>query len=277
MDDEAIRSVEDEIQRSEHEVREWDEEEEEASPEFHDQYAFNENQHMHTLNGKALHGVTTVLQVISKPALIQWAADQAIATIKEKAVHTISEIPPLQEAYYVSPALLEEARYAHRRKKEKAGDWGTLVHKAVEVYVSAKMGKPIGNPPLLDEKGNEVLKKFKDWAESNKIRFLESEKHVWSKKLCVGGILDLVFEMDGKTYVGDIKTSTGIYDEAFYQMAAYDLCLKEMTSQYDIDGYIVINLRKDGKMDLKMAENLGINREAFLAALTLHKIKQSIL
>ena len=36
---------------------------------------FDAKKHVHTLDGKNLTGVTTVLSVIAKPALIQWAAD----------------------------------------------------------------------------------------------------------------------------------------------------------------------------------------------------------
>jgi hypothetical protein len=82
--------------------------------------------------------------------------------------------------------------------------------------------------------------------------------------------------MDGKKYIGDIKTSSGIYNEAFFQMGAYDLCLEEMGEHTDIEGYIVINLKKDGKMDLKRADNMGINREAFVHALGLYQIINSL-
>jgi hypothetical protein len=80
--------------------------------------------------------------------------------------------------------------------------------------------------------------------------------------------------MDGKKYVADIKTGSGIYNEAFFQMGAYHLMLEEM-GYNDIQGYLVINLKKDGKMDLKMAIDLETNQQAFLAALKLYKIINS--
>ena len=40
-------------------------------------YQFSEEGHLHILDGKALTGVTTILGVIAKPALIQWSADEA--------------------------------------------------------------------------------------------------------------------------------------------------------------------------------------------------------
>ena len=227
-------------------------------------YKFDDKNHIHTLDDKPLHGVTTVLSVIAKPALIQWAAgmaaDYASAHISSGKEYTEDELA----------LIFKEAKTAHRKKKEKAGDWGTNLHKAIEEWIQEKKS------PSLDEKGMMAFDNFKAWAFANNVEFLESEKHVWSRELWIGGITDLVIKMDGKRYVADIKTSSGIYNEAFFQMAAYDLCLKEMGGYEDVEGYLVINLKKDGTMDLKRADNLEINRQAFLSALTLYKIINSL-
>ena len=39
-----------------------------------DDFVFDEKEHAYFLNGKPMMGCTTVLSVIAKPALIQWAA-----------------------------------------------------------------------------------------------------------------------------------------------------------------------------------------------------------
>ena len=166
--------------------------------------------------------------------------------------------------------ILLEAKTVHRKKKESAGDWGTNVHKAIEEWIKEK------KEPDLHENGTIVYGLFRQWAEKNKVEFLESEKHVWSEELWVGGICDLVIRMDGKKYIVDIKTSSGIYNEAFFQMGAYNLCLESMGEHKDIEGYLVINLKKDGTMDLKMAMDMELNKTAFKHALELHKIINSL-
>lgn len=231
-------------------------------------YQFDKINHIHTFEGKPLHGVTTVLKVISKPALIQWAANVAVEYVKNNPL-------PLQQdgldgVIGTSEEILEKARFAHKQKKEKAGDWGTILHEAIESWIKT------GQEPQLEEEHKVVFGKFKDWVKENKVEFIESEKHVWSKDMWVGGICDLVFTMNGKKYIGDIKTSSRIYNEHFFQMAAYNLCLEEMGEHQDIEGYVVINLKKDGEIDLMRADNLEMNRQAFLAALTLHKIISSL-
>jgi len=226
-------------------------------------YKFEKGRHIHTLDGKPLMGITTVLGVISKPMLIQWSANMAVDYIDNNWDDNASPFSNLKEW----EELLKEARTAHRKKKEKAGDWGTAVHLAIEEWIKFKKEEP-----ELDEIGINVFNKFRAWAEENSVKFLESEKHLWSEKMWTGGIVDLVIEMQGKRYIADIKTSSGIYNEAFFQMAAYDLMLKEMGEGKDIEGYIVINLKKDGTMDMKMATDMEMNQQAFLSALSLYKI-----
>ena len=222
-------------------------------------YNFDEKRHIHTFDGKPLMGVTTVLSVISKPALIQWSANMAC----EYVLDNLKDIKDLE-------SVVKEAKTAHRKKKEKAGDWGTEVHKAIEEWIKDKK-----EPELKQENQPKVFNLFRNWALENKVKFLESEKHLFSEKLWVGGICDMVFEIDGKKYIGDVKTSSGIYNEAFFQMGAYHLMLEEMGVD-DIEGYIVINLKKDGTMDMKRADNMAINKQAFLSALELYKIINSL-
>ena len=239
-------------------------------------YKFNKEKHIHTFNGKPLMGVTSVLSVISKPALIQWSANMAVDYIQYNLLQYYNEDKLFD--------LYKEAKSAHRKKKEKAGDWGTRVHEAIEMGVRILIDEAGGEArecdPLkivnnLDEVQTELVKKFFDWAKDNEVKFLECEKNLWSEKLWIGGIVDLVFEMKGQKYIGDIKTSSGIYKEAFFQMGAYHLMLEELGVN-DISVYLVINLKKTGEMDFKMAENMKLNQEAFKHALGLYKIINSI-
>ena len=264
-------------------------------------YKFDKINHIHELYGKPLMGVTTILSVISKPALIQWSANMAcdyIGGYIEKLIEesTEDEYEPMlsitsDEGIEEIRKKIKEAKTAHRIKKEKAGDWGTVVHKKVELWITEDKEYKVDE--VIDLCSNELksyirltedekkyvdiaFNNFKKWSVENKVKFIESEKNLYSKEMWVGGIVDLVFEMDGKKYIGDIKTSSGIYDEAFFQMGAYHLMLEEMGEGEGIEGYIVINLKKDGKIDMKMADNLKINQEAFKHALGLYKIKQTL-
>lgn len=231
-------------------------------------YKFDKARHHHSFDGKPLMGVTTVLGVIAKPMLIQWAADMAVDYIDRQTIRND------ETASYPLPIwkeILEQARVAHRTKKEKAGDWGTRLHEVIENYIKYQKTD-------VAEDQKVIFDKFIAWVTENNVKFLESEKHIWSETMWTGGICDVVLEMNGKKYIGDFKTSSGIYNEAFFQIAAYDLMMQEMGlhKPEDIEGYIVINLRKDNVLDFKIAMDKELNQEAFKSALALYKIINSL-
>ena len=109
-------------------------------------YEFDEVKHRHTLDGKSLTGCTTILGVIAKPALIPWAANMVANCIKEKADFYHKPDSDINY-YYVSEELLEEARTAHSKRKDKAGEWGTKLHAEVERYILNTMAIDGNAPP----------------------------------------------------------------------------------------------------------------------------------
>ena len=234
---------------------------------INNEYRFSKEKHIHELlkdnEWKPLQGITSVLSVIAKPALIPWAVKMATDFI---AVAWQADIPYSAEAISL---ILNEAKIAHRKKKEVAGDWGIEVHSEVERYVLDCIA---GREPIATER----IKQFVDWATENKVKFLESEKHLYSEKHWIGGICDLVMEIDGQIWIGDIKTGSGIYPEHFLQMAAYEIMLNEMELYKNITGHIVINLKKDGKFEEKRNAQTETHKQAFLSALNLYRVLNDV-
>ncbi len=162
-------------------------------------YKFDAKRHVHTLDGKRLHGVTSVLKMWGDPGgLIQWAANCAVDAIEA------GDEP-------------DEARKAYAKKRDKAGDVGTQVHKQLEDYFNGVEGDYL-----------DVVYDIADWALENTISFKETEAHVHSKEHWYGGICDGIVEKDGKTFILDFKTSGTVQTKYFYQMGAYSLAWKEM-------------------------------------------------
>ncbi|MEI6580825.1 MAG: hypothetical protein WCO07_01490 [bacterium] len=237
-------------------------------------YYFDSARHIHRLDGKNLNGITTILSVIAKPALIQWSANMACDYISQNIVSCFDDfmvVSPANKHFDMEKFdnLLKEARNAHRKKKEKAGDIGTEVHQAVEDYI--KSGIVVAPDGLNKELVQKSLNNFIEFATENKVKFLESERNLYSRKYWIGGIVDFVCEIDGEVWIGDVKTASGIYPENFLQMAGYQIMLEEMGLYKNIKGHIVVNLRKDGKMEVKKNCEVDIHREAFLSALTLYR------
>lgn len=234
-------------------------------------YKFDKKKHYHSLGGIPLYGTTTALSVISKPYLIPWASKMAVEHIRSnwklKKTYTKAE----------RDAILEEAKHAHDRAKKAGGSTGTDLHEIVEKWIKNDYPQDY-NPEEYckdDEQLVKMFKAFTDWTKDNDVKFVMSELNVYSETHWFGGILDFVCEIKGKRYVGDLKTSSGIYPEHFLQMGAYDVCLQEM-GHPPADAYIVVNVQKNGKLRVMELEDSDKYRRGFIHALELYKILKTM-
>lgn len=233
-------------------------------------YEFNKERHLHTLGGKALTGCTTILSVIAKPALIPWAAKITVEYIREN-IRRLNIMNPKQ-----FKQLLLEAKSAHSKRKEKAGNFGTKTHDEISLFISRAISENTGY--MIDgATDNEAVKNFIDWAIKGKVKFLDTERNIYSKKLWLGGIVDFVYMIDGKVWIGDIKTSnSGIYAENFWQCAGYDIMLKEMKLYEKVEGYLIVNLKENGEFNEKRSISIKENKKAFLSCLAIYRIQEKL-
>lgn len=210
-------------------------------------YSFDTENHIHLFDGKPLHGVTTVLgDIISKgDGIIHWAWK-----------------------------LGKEGK-DWKDNRDDAGTKGTDVHSLVEEYVGMCIETNEGLAiRTLETNYWSPIDRLTHWASDNSVTFRASEKNVHSQELWIGGICDLVLEIDGKRYVGDVKTSKRIYWSQFLQMGAYQLCLEEM-GEAPFDGSVIIRLGKDGSFETQMSLDTNRDKEGFKHALALYKIKRT--
>src|SRR3990167_7249411 len=245
------------------------------------EYRFNEKAHLHELlvndEWKALTGCTTILGILAKPALIQWSANMAVDFVEEevrKIAVSNDGIGYINELAREWARILKEAKTAHRRKKEEAGAKGTDIHFEAEKLVKGAID---ANKGILDpDTKSDIpqIQHFIDCAVKNKVKFLETEKGLYSKTHFLGGIVDLLCEIDGEVWIADIKTGSGIYPEHFAQMAGYELMLKEMGFDRPIKGHIVLNLKKDGTFQEKRSVSTEDAKNFFLACLNVYRLQE---
>lgn len=251
------------------------------------------NGHVYTLDNVPLYGITSILNVISKPNLYQWYADMVAIFIKDNCKK--DEFG----AFMVMPEQLEKARVSANNKKTDSADIGTIAHKMVEMFVNGKIaGKTLtisvldGVQACEEEDDKKITITPKDFAmikvmydnfiqwvvenESNGLKFLFSEKKIFSEKYWIAGTLDLIFELNGKVYIGDVKTYSGIYDRTpFFQCGGYDIMVEENKVVDKIDGYYIIRLGKDGTFDTHESYDRDGDRKGFISALELFKQMQT--
>ena len=219
------------------------------------EFKFHAGRHMYTLDGKPLMGVTSVLGVIAKPALIGWAARMAADYVLEN----LKDMDNLEQ-------VCELAKNAHARKRDEGAEKGTDIHAWIEEWIVGK------NPEMPKDEGpRKQIEEFLKWATENKVEFLESEKRMYSEKHWIAGTCDAIAMIDGKKYVVDFKTQSKMWDKTpFLQMAGYRIMLEEM-GEKDYEGGCVVLLPKEGGLETHFSFDYDTDKEGFLAALKLYK------
>lgn len=221
---------------------------------------FDVKKHHYTVNGQTVDGVTSILGIIAKPALIYWSANKASEYIDKflEVGKSLDEIEKKQ--------LVEGCKSAHKTLKDDAANAGTLMHEWIHNYIEN---------PEIELPTNEMLRKsaenFLEWVKVNDVKFKWSERKVYSKQYNFAGTLDFSATIKGKNVIGDIKTSSGIWDEYWLQLAAYRQAVQEEFPEIKIDHCAIIRLGKDGQFEVKELNNFQENIKAFVGALELYR------
>lgn len=234
--------------------------------------SFDKKTHKYLIDGKPATGVTTIIGVLAKPALIGWSARMAAeyidGFINEAAIHADWEII-LKDGTWAK--IVEEAKSAHTKKKEAAGEHGTDTHALVEEYITTCLVSRDGQPTNSGD-DDSPIRKFIDWSLENVYHFLFSERQMYNKNLFIAGTADFAYiGKDEKKYMADFKTSSGIYGIDYYlQVAAYRF-LAESEGDTPYDGSTIVRLGKDNSFEAQHRFDYQTDKEAFLACLTLYR------
>lgn len=227
---------------------------------------FDDDKHHYTIKDRTVDGVTSILKILDKPALIPWAVNQAVGYV-DKNLPVGVALDELQKKQ-----LLDEAKKIYRKTASDAADLGTLTHEWCEKWIKGM------NP---DMPTNEILRQnaenFVKWATERKVDFKASERKVYSKKHDYCGTADIFGRIDGKAFVGDIKTSSGIYDEMLLQISAYSGAVEEEFGE-GADVGIIIRCGKDGSFEIKewSREELEGAFKAFLGTLEVYRFLKNL-
>lgn len=217
---------------------------------------FDPKVHKYTLNGKKVDGVTSILKMINKPALIGWAVRTDMADLKEALLRS----PKITRQDL--DELIKEASNKHEEIKNVSADFGTIVHAGIEYYIKR------GSYHFQDgEAEQKAITTFISWAQDNVKEFVDSERVVYSKKHKYCGTLDFTCylkDTDG-LFVGDIKTTGHIYPEYLLQTAAYALAYQEEMGT-SVVGRVIVRL-KEGEIETKITRDRKEDEAAFKAVL----------
>jgi hypothetical protein len=158
--------------------------------------------------GEVYPSVTSILQAIAKPALVQWAARRVAEAVVAEA-EVIARLARLDPA-----GTVERLARAPWREKTDAGRVGTALHKGAEAIAT---GGRFEVTPTTEG----LVRHFLGFVRERRPTFRLTEATVYSRQHRYAGTLDAIVTIGGQTVLLDYKTSKSIYPEYALQLAAY--------------------------------------------------------
>jgi len=216
---------------------------------------FDEGRHIfYDAKGNVLLSVTAATGIIDKSgALMGWVA-------KMMGLYLLSEKKKGNDR--ITEALVNTAKQEYRRIKEEAADIGTEIHKWVSDWILGKKPEIPDNERVVNG-----INAFLKFQKEHKLKWIESEKYVYSKKHNYAGIMDAVAKEGKELVLVDFKSSNGIYDEMRFQVAGYQIAYEEETGK-KIDKRIIARFGKeDGEFEVKELDKDPEDKKVFLACL----------
>jgi hypothetical protein len=195
-------------------------------------------------DGTPVPGVTTVLNsVLAKPALIQWAWELGRQGLDWKEV------------------------------RDSAGDVGTLAHYLIMCTLKGEAPDTSEYSQADIQKANNCLAKFKSWLKEHPVSPVMIETPLVSEEYKYGGTLDLFAEYNGDFILVDFKTAKAIYDEYFYQLAAYRHLLEEQG--WPVANARILRIGRDESEGFEevVRTSLETEWEIFLRCLEIYKLR----
>jgi len=176
----------------------------------------------YTIDGQRLPSVTTILDIIAKPALGPWYAKEERRYFETAMLEVLSR-PGARDPEFVLAAVAQAVTgvKAADREKQKAAAIGTAVHAGIEWELRRQLGEDAGPELRLPEAAAWAIESWKDWARSVHLEPLAIERTVYCVECGYAGTLDLYARVKGVPTVLDWKSGRAIYPEAFLQNLAY--------------------------------------------------------
>jgi hypothetical protein len=201
-------------------------------------------------DGTPVPGVTTILGILNKPALLHWAYEQG--KLAERGVI--------------------QSLYEHR---DQAAETGTVVHDMAEAYERGQVPEAHleGLTPEQSSRAQSGFLAFLEWRQGSGLEVLETETPLVSERYRYGGTLDVVYRgRTGGVVLGDYKTGKQIYSETWLQLAAYALLYEEHSPGDSIVGYQVLRFDKQtGGYEVAWKPEINVWRTAWLTVLEAYR------
>jgi len=197
-------------------------------------------------DGTKVPGVTTVLGILNKPALVIWANRLGLQGI-------------------------DSSRY-----RDEMADIGTLAHQMILDYFKGEKTDTGEYSKSQIELAENCLLSFWNWEKGHKIEVIMAESPLISKEYGYGGTIDCFCKLDGQPTLLDFKTGKAIYPEFFYQLAAYEHLLAEAGQLIEVTRILRIGRDEDEGFEERSVGKLDKQFEVFKHCLGIYNLQKEL-
>lgn len=226
---------------------------------------------------------TTILSILDRPALKQWAANQCAEAFPTawdvESPKTVEEVPAWLES------TSRTARYAWKRTSQTALDIGSAAHNAIEKLIRDNLGATITKAtpvPRVEmptasqadrDAAQNCVRAAHAWMHGVEFRPIATEQKIYSWLYDYCGTMDTKGWVEDKLTIIDWKSSKAIYDEYYYQLAAYLMADAEMTGEPAVQRIVCQLGKTSGKFNpvTRSATHQHADFMVFLGALFLYR------
>jgi len=197
-------------------------------------------------DGTVVPGVTTILGVLNKPALVKWANNLGLIGI-------------------------DSAKYVD----EKAAI-GTLAHQMIADYLrGAETDTSEYSKVQIDQAENATLSFF-EWEKTHHVEPILIEERMVSELYKFGGTIDCLGKINGSLCLLDFKTSSGIFPEMMVQVVAYRQLLAEYGHKVDQTTILRIGRTPDEGFEERLVNDVERRWLIFQHCLEIHRLQKEV-
>jgi len=191
-------------------------------------------------------GVTTILGILNKPALVKWANNLGLRGI-------------------------DSSKFVD----EKAAI-GTLAHQMIADYLKGEQTDTSEYSKVQIDQAENAALAFFEWERTHPIEPVLVETPLVSELYRFGGTIDCLARLNGDLCLVDFKTSSGIFPEMMIQVAAYRQLLEE--AGYDADRVIILRIGRtpDEGFEERHVGQLDKRWQIFKHALAIYNLQREV-
>jgi hypothetical protein len=199
-----------------------------------------------TADGTRVPGVTTVLGVLAKPALVKWANNLGLQGI-------------------------DSTRYV-----DVLAGVGTLAHALIHGHLTGRDVDTEGYSQQDIDLAENAFLSYLEWEKSHTLETLLAEAPLVSESHRFGGTVDWFGLLDGVPTVVDFKSGRAIYDDHVYQLAAYWNLIMASHSIVARGRILQVGRTEDEGFSERVITEPGLYWNVFEYCLMLYRLQQDI-